>query len=100
MAKIEIPYGKGKLAFNLEDERIQGVLRSEGANYKASEKEEEIVRKALENPIGTERLRDLAEGKKNIVVITSDHTRRCQQAYFTLILKEIREKIKVRRLGF
>ena len=95
MAKIEIPYGKGKLAFNLEDERIQGVLRSEGANYKASEKEEEIVRKALENPIGTERLRDLAEGKKNIVVITSDHTRPVpSRLTLPLILKEIREKNK------
>lgn len=95
MAKIEIPYGKGKLAFNLEDERIQGVLRSEGANYKASEKEEEIVRKALENPIGTERLRDLAEGKENIVVITSDHTRPVpSRLTLPLILKEIREKNK------
>jgi nickel-dependent lactate racemase len=44
-------------------------------HYKASSSQEELVRQALENPIGTPRLRVMAEGKKRVVIIASDHTR-------------------------
>lgn len=37
--------------------------------------QEEMVREALEHPIQSEPLRELVKGKKNIVMIASDHTR-------------------------
>ena len=95
MANIEIPYGKSKLAFDLPDERIQGILRSKAGSYKVNMSEEDIVKRALENPIGTKRLQDLAEGKKNIVIITSDHTRPVpSKITLPLLLDEIRKKNK------
>lgn len=37
--------------------------------------EEEIIERALDSPIGTERLEKMASGKKDVVIITSDITR-------------------------
>jgi nickel-dependent lactate racemase len=43
--------------------------------YKAAASGEELVACALENPIGTPKLSVMAEGKENVVIIASDHTR-------------------------
>ena len=43
--------------------------------YKAGKSEEELVKEALEHPIGTPRLSELVKGKNRIVLVTSDHTR-------------------------
>ena len=52
-----------------------GVIESRIGELKAEGDGREIVRKALESPIGSPRLRELARGKKSCVVIISDHTR-------------------------
>ena len=44
-------------------------------HYRAGQSQEDLVRDALERPIGSPPLRVLAERKKNIVLIASDHTR-------------------------
>jgi len=75
MALISFPYGKTNLSANIEDARLKGVLLSKIHNYKSAGTPDEIVRKALENPIGSPPLHSLAEGKKKIVIIASDHTR-------------------------
>lgn len=44
--------------------------------YKPGLKDEAgAVRKALENPIGTKRLKEIARGKKNAVIVVNDITR-------------------------
>lgn len=46
---------------------------------------------ALEHPVGSPRLRTLAEGKRKIVIVTSDHTRAVpSKITLPLLLKEIR----------
>ena len=45
-----------------------GELKAEGSGS-------DIVRAAMENPIDSPRLCELAKGKKNCVIIISDHTR-------------------------
>ncbi|NMB97824.1 MAG: nickel-dependent lactate racemase [Clostridiaceae bacterium] len=53
--------------------------------------QERIVRDALENPVQSDRLRDLAVGAEKILVITSDHTRPVpSKLTLPLILNEIR----------
>ena len=71
--KISIPYGRGKMEADVPDCDLQGVFTSSlpepemcGADY---------VRQALDAPIASPRLEDLAKGKRTAVVITSDHTR-------------------------
>ena len=75
MREIQFPYGRGHLTCALEEERLNDVLLSGVESYVPEHDQQELVRLALENPVGQPRLSKLAEGKKNIVVITSDHTR-------------------------
>ena len=60
---------------NIPEERYAGTMVSAMQSYHPDNTEEELVREALENPVGTPKLSELAKGKKNIVIIASDHTR-------------------------
>ena len=69
---IKIPYGR---TFIELDETGKSVIRSKIDTLKAVGSGSEIVRAAMENPIDSPRLYELAAGKKNCVIIISDHTR-------------------------
>jgi len=73
--RISLPYGKEKICCALPDDRIGGVLVSQLHGYDPGKGEEELVAVAMRNPIGSLPLEELARGKKNIVIIASDHTR-------------------------
>jgi nickel-dependent lactate racemase len=75
MKTILFPYGKEFLSYDIPDSRFKGELVSQMHHYKASKSQEELVRESLEHPIGTPALRVMAEGKKKVVLIASDHTR-------------------------
>jgi nickel-dependent lactate racemase len=103
MPVIEFPYGKESLSFNIPDHRFRGVLVSRlhragentaggevpavdggappaagaqaGGKIPAAKGEEALVDEALAGPLGTPPLHVLAEGKKKVVLIASDHTR-------------------------
>ena len=74
MKEILFPYGKTKLAYTFGEE-LAGVLTTELEDYVPKGSPAELVEAALQNPIGTLPLKELAKGKKNIVIIASDHTR-------------------------
>ena len=69
---LQIPYGSTSLPFEEGDAR---VLCSRIGELKAQGEGIEIVRAAMESPIDSPRLSELARGKKNCVIIISDHTR-------------------------
>ena len=59
--------------------------------FHAEKSQEQLVLDALEHPVDSPRLRTLAEGKRNIVIVTSDHTRAVpSKITLPLLLKEIR----------
>ena len=72
---ISIPYGRTHLQTEIPQERIRGVLCSRLEEYTPAMGETELVEAALRAPIGAETLEALAAGKRNIVLIASDHTR-------------------------
>ena len=89
MRRISMPYGRGTIEFEVDESRLAGVL--EPGHASADEPEREIMLRALENPIGSARLRELAVGKRRLLVLTSDHTRPLPSARtLPLLLKEIR----------
>lgn len=91
MQKFSLPFGKEKVEFELPDNEVAGVLLSRAHEYKAPKSEEELVHEALENPIGSPRLRDLAKGKKTCTIISSDHTRPVpSHVIMPQLLKELR----------
>ena len=72
---ISIPWGRTHLTAELPDHRVRGILRSRLESYVPAMGQRELVEAALASPIGSQRLEVLAAGKKNIVLIASDHTR-------------------------
>ena len=92
MKEFLLPYGKEKLTAQIEDEHLAGVLLSELSSYKAPKSGAQLVQDALENPIGSPRLCQMAAGKNKIVVISSDHTRPVpSHIIMPLLLAEIRK---------
>jgi nickel-dependent lactate racemase len=75
MISVNIPYGKSHIRIQIPRKRLAGLLESRAHQYKPEAGEEELVRKALETPVASQRLSELAKGRKKIVIITSDHTR-------------------------
>lgn len=91
MEKFMLPYGQEKMTVEIEKEHLAAVLVSEMADYQAPKSGAELVQEALENPIGTPRLSEMAKGKKTITIISSDHTRPVpSHIIMPLLLKEIR----------
>lgn len=69
---ISIPYGKGQL---LWEQPCDGLLTSRVDELKSEKSGRELVEAAMEHPIGTPKLSELAAGKKTCTIIISDHTR-------------------------
>ncbi len=72
---IQIPYGNGFIQADIPDERATGIIQSELDNYLPDMEEQDLINRAMDNPIGTKRLYQLAKGCNKIVIIASDHTR-------------------------
>ena len=88
---IPIPYYTSTLALHVEEENLKAVLTAKMHGFHAEKSQEQLVLDALEHPVDSPRLRMLAEGKRNIVIVTSDHTRAVpSKITLPLLLKEIR----------
>ena len=95
MAKFKLPYYKEHISVEIPDEQLAGVLVSKAEEYKVTKSESEIVKNALEHPIESESLAELARGKKHIVIISSDHTRPVpSHITMPLLLEEVRKNNK------
>lgn len=92
MEKILFPYGKKKISYEFDENELVGVLTSAVEEYKAEFDGFELVRRALEQPIGSECLSELSRGKNKIVIIASDHTRPVpSKVIIPFMLEEIRK---------
>ena len=92
MKEVLFPYGKDKLRYQFQEQALAGVLTSSIEEYKPAVSGEELVKAAMEAPIGTPGLRELAKGREKIVIIASDHTRPVpSKVIIPLMLAEIRE---------
>ena len=91
MAKIHVPYSKTGMDLNIEDKNLLKVLTSKAHDFKPAKSESQLVEDSMDNPIGSKKLEELAVGKKNIVIITSDHTRPVpSKVTMPIILRRIR----------
>lgn len=89
---FQLPYYKGTLPLHVPDKNLQHVLVNHAEEFHSDRSEADIVRGALAEPIGTPPLSVLAQGKRNILVITSDHTRSMPSGItMPILLEEIRK---------
>lgn len=86
---VHIPYGKTVIDF---EENGAAVLTSSIGELKAAGSGSAIVREAMEHPIDSPHLSELAKGKRNCVIIISDHTRPVpSRDIIPNMLRELRE---------
>ena len=69
---VTIPYGKTHLTYNFP---YDGLLTSRVDQLKSDKSGLQLVQEAMDAPIGSPTLRELAAGKKTCTIIISDHTR-------------------------
>ncbi|PKL14427.1 MAG: lactate racemization operon protein LarA [Spirochaetae bacterium HGW-Spirochaetae-8] len=82
------------MPLSLPVENLAGVLQVSPVASDATVRQtpEALITSALEHPIGTARLCELAKGKRRITIITSDHTRAVpSDITLPLLLQEIRK---------
>ena len=92
MANFKLPYYKGHIDYNIPDELVAAVLTSKTEEFVPEKDESDLVRDALQNPIASLPLCELAKNKKHIVIISSDHTRPVpSHITMPIILEEIRK---------
>jgi nickel-dependent lactate racemase len=75
MPVVKFLYGKGLVEYSVPESRFRGELLSGMHGLRVAADGETLVEAALSQPIGTAKLRELAQGKQNVVIIASDHTR-------------------------
>lgn len=91
MIDIKLPYDKKSIIAHISENNFAGSLVSEAATYHAKYSEQELVERSLDNPTASPKLEELAKGKKNIVIISSDHTRPVPSKIITpILLRRIR----------
>lgn len=91
MQTISIPYDTGAVELHIAEENLAGVLTARTEEYRPALGETELVRNALEHPIGTPPLSQLARGKQKVTIVTSDHTRAVpSRITLPLLLEEVR----------
>ncbi|RKX96089.1 MAG: nickel-dependent lactate racemase [Spirochaetes bacterium] len=73
--EVELPYGKEKLFINIPDKNLLDVVLPK--EYIAPDRPEVTIRKAVLNPIGSERLSDIATAGDRVAIVVEDHTRPC-----------------------
>ena len=87
---VSFPYGSKRIEWKAPDRAK--ILESRIGELKSSRPGLEIVREAMENPIDSPRLKELAKGKKDCTIIISDHTRPVpSRDILPLMLAELRE---------
>ena len=92
MKTIQVPYYKGHMELHISEKNLKAVVTAGGDTFDPGKSETELVREALEHPIGTPKLRKLAKGKNRVTLITSDHTRAVQSRLtLPILLEELRK---------
>lgn len=87
--ELHYGYGRERRTFSVPDKNMLCEVTQNHVDVK--ETGSDAVRKALENPIGTRRLKDMIRPGEKIVIITSDITRPCPSA---LIIPELLKELE------
>src|SRR5271165_3499648 len=91
LMRMLLPYDKKKVTVEIPEQNFVGSLVSRVESYEPGKSPQELVEASLDHPIGSSRLEDLVKGKKNIVIISSDHTRPVPSKIITpILLRRIR----------
>ncbi|MBQ6531638.1 MAG: nickel-dependent lactate racemase [Solobacterium sp.] len=89
---LSLPYGEKRLEFEIPKGHPVTVLQGKLESYVPPLSEEELVLAAMNAPIGSKKLSELAQGRRKVVLLCSDHTRPVPSRLIVPhMLREIRE---------
>jgi nickel-dependent lactate racemase len=92
MALLRLPYSDTYMEAEIPDENLAAVLESRAHRYRPAMSQEALVEAALDRPISSPPLEEMARGRQNVVIITSDHTRPVpSQVTLPALLRRIRQ---------
>ena len=92
MTEVLFPYGKEKVSYSFAEDELAGILTSHIEEYVPEAAGEELVKQAMEHPVGSAKLCELARGKQKVTIIASDHTRPVpSKIIIPEMLRQIRE---------
>ncbi len=101
MTKLQIPYGSKLIDVDLGMGIAGKLLEHEGSidrsKIKPKDRDVERIRHALQNPIGTKKLREIVDRKRDakIVIVVDDHTREAPTVrMLDALIEEIGEEHK------
>lgn len=92
--RLDIPYGKTKLTIDIPDKNIAYVITDD--MEKIGTDESEVISRAIESPISSKPLRELAKGRSRAVILASDITRPCPSYKFLPFLIDELKNAKVK----
>ncbi len=72
---IQLPYGEKKLTVSVPDRNLAGVILP--TDISPEKEAREMILSALERPLGSLPLREIARGRKDAVIVVDDNTRPC-----------------------
>ena len=89
MKEFHLKYGSGKVNFSLPEEDVLGLIES--SPVPGAPTEEEAVRLALANPIGSPRLDKIVKPGERVCIVTCDVTRAWQHGslYSPILVEEL-----------
>ena len=87
--QVQLPYGKEKINLEVPDKNLLDVVVPK--EYIAPDHPEVIIRKAVLNPLGSERLSEIATEGDRVAIVVDDYTRPCPtQELLPPVLEELR----------
>ena len=92
MPKVMFPYGHGRMEYEFPEEGFLGSLVPPLHSYVSKGSPQELVERAVRIPVGCPPLHVLAQGKRRVVILVSDHTRPVpSRLILPVLLAEIRK---------
>ena len=73
--QVQLPYGRGTIPIDIPDRNLQKVILPK--EIIQPDRPEVIIRNALLNPIGTDRLSQIATEYDKVAILVDDYTRPC-----------------------
>lgn len=90
MKHMELKHGKNVVSLDLPEQNILNIIKPN--KFESLGTEKEIILNALENPIGSKRLKDLIKPNETVCIVISDITRAWQKMnrYLPYIAEELK----------
>ncbi len=91
MAEIKVKYGREKVEVKVPDNNLISVLESKVVTNEIGE--EQIIKEALKNPIGSKKLKEIVKKGEKVCIVVSDITRAWQRmsVYLPYIVEELEQ---------